>query len=68
MSRLGECNGCKVGDHKRHRRVVQAVSKGMMGGVICPCKGECRDKTAEQMARDLGMPDLSRWLGASHVE
>lgn len=43
MSRIGECAACQVGDHKRHRRIVQAVPEGMMGGVICTCKGECQE-------------------------
>ncbi len=41
MSRLDECDGCRMGDHKRHYRVIQAVPEGMMGGVVCDCRGEC---------------------------
>jgi hypothetical protein len=41
MSRISECDGCRMGDHKRHRRVIQAVPPGMMGGVVCGCRGEC---------------------------
>jgi hypothetical protein len=32
-----------MGDHKRHREVVQAVPEGMIGGAVCKCKGECVD-------------------------
>ena len=58
MSRNQECSGCQMGNHKRHRRVVQAVPEGMIGGVVCPCKGECKDKTWEDMARSIGAYDL----------
>lgn len=44
MSMNGECTPCQMGDHRRHYRVVQAVSEGMMGGVICPCEGECVER------------------------
>jgi hypothetical protein len=43
MSRNTICHACEDGDHKRHQRVVQAVSPGMLGGSVCVCQGECKD-------------------------
>ena len=51
MTRLTECPPCKMGDHKRHYRVVQPVPEGMMGGAICDCKGECTKDRAERAKR-----------------
>jgi hypothetical protein len=51
--RLGECNGCKMGRHKDHVRNHRPAPEGMFGGTVCPCKGECRDKTREDIYRDL---------------
>lgn len=41
MARLSECDACAMGDHSRHYRVVEAVPEGMLGGAVCPCRGEC---------------------------
>jgi hypothetical protein len=53
MSRKTICSACEQGEHKRHRKVVQAVPKGVLGGSVCVCRGECRDgrykKTLDQL-------------------
>lgn len=43
MTRLTICNACQMGDHGHHRKVVQAVPEGMIGGSVCKCNGECTD-------------------------
>lgn len=40
-----ECIPCQYGDHDGHHEVVQAVPEGMLGGAMCPCRGECRERT-----------------------
>lgn len=64
--RLQECPACEIGDHANHQRVVHAVSPGMLGGVACPCKGECgKDPEAKREAfldRMLG-PGIAQLLG-----
>lgn len=51
--RYGTCNACRLGDHENHERSVVRAPPGMMGGVVCNCKGECRDVPPEQRVRDL---------------
>lgn len=43
MARNSICQGCRFGDHSKHRRVIQG-SPGIIGGVVCVCRGECEDK------------------------
>jgi hypothetical protein len=50
MSLIVTCTACQFGRHEDHREVVQAVPEGMIGGSRCDCKGECRDR----FANDLG--------------
>lgn len=54
MTLITECIPCQYGDHDHHHRVVQAVPEGVMGGAICVCEGECRDR--EQPAPRVGPP------------
>jgi hypothetical protein len=57
MVLLAFCSACKAGNHREHNRVVQAAPEGVMGGVACPCKGECEAMPLEQ--RD---PQMARLL------
>lgn len=41
---IHDCLPCQYGDHDGHYEVVQAVPEGVMGGAVCLCKGECRDR------------------------
>jgi hypothetical protein len=50
--RLGRCWACQAGDHKHHKRIVEAAPKGMLGGVVCPCKGECQRDQSRQRFLD----------------
>lgn len=43
MSALTICGACERGEHQHHRKVVQAVPPGMLGGSVCKCRGECVD-------------------------
>lgn len=43
MARNSICNACERGDHKGHRRTIQAAPEGGVGGVVCTCNGECKD-------------------------
>jgi hypothetical protein len=52
MARLADCNACSMGDHKNHVRVVVGVPKGMMGGVICDCNGDCVERNKDWFMRD----------------
>jgi hypothetical protein len=57
MAALGECPPCQMGEHEDHYRVVRPAPEGGFGGVICTCKGECRDVTPdERFERLLGLP------------
>ena len=48
MCRIGLCWACRSGDHKHHQKVVRSVPKGMMGGVICGCKGDCGSEESKR--------------------
>lgn len=41
MIALFLCIACQHGDHGNHVEQVVAAPPGMLGGVTCPCKGEC---------------------------
>ncbi len=41
MVRISTCIGCQYGHHCDHVRVIQGVPEGVIGGVVCGCKGEC---------------------------
>lgn len=43
MAALGVCSPCIEGDHEHHYRVIKMVPKGMCGGTVCKCRGECVD-------------------------
>lgn len=72
MARISECDACRMGDHKRHRRVIQAVPKGMMGGTVCGCGGECvergprRDPQMEMIARLFAAAGKKRKVPREH--
>lgn len=58
--RFGLCNACRLGDHKNHRRSVVRAPEGVLGGVVCDCKGECRDVTPEERLERMGVGALNR--------
>lgn len=65
MARITECPPCSVGDHDAHYKTVQAVADGCLGGAVCLCKGECRNKSDEAKAAALGLPlDLLLRIGS----
>jgi hypothetical protein len=50
MVRIGTCIPCQYGNHERCQKVMQAVPKGMLGGAICGCKGECQENREARRA------------------
>lgn len=59
MVRIADCDACQIGRHDKHVRTVRAVPEGVLGGVMCPCQGECvKDAAArqERFLRRLGLP------------
>ena len=62
MAMIVQCIGCQFGDHEQHRRTVQAVPEGVIGGTVCLCEGECQGKPAPAIQRqiDLIRSSLSR--------
>jgi hypothetical protein len=63
MSRNQFSPPCEIGDHKHHYRVVHSVGEGMFGGVVCPCKGECRKGAAQRRESTLRRMGLGRLGG-----
>lgn len=43
MVLLRPCWACQRGNHDEHTETVQAAPPGLLGGVECPCMGECDD-------------------------
>jgi hypothetical protein len=41
---IGDCIPCQYGAHDEHQNVPGPVPEGVIGGWICDCKGECRDR------------------------
>lgn len=37
------CMSCRYGDHDNHHDVIQMPREDMIGGISCPCRGECGD-------------------------
>lgn len=48
---IHDCIPCQHGNHDSHRRVVQTVPEGMMGGQECHCEGECVERERERRER-----------------
>ncbi len=44
MAFYGDCIACRFGRHDGHVEVVRSVPRGMMGGHICLCKGDCAER------------------------
>lgn len=44
MSRIGECAPCQMGEHERHVKNYDPAPKGMLGGSVCLCEGECVER------------------------
>ena len=42
------CIACQYGRHEDHTEVIQTVPDGMLGGMVCPCRGECIDESARK--------------------
>jgi hypothetical protein len=57
MVLLTKCHACRRGDHEHHSEVIQAALPGMIGGMRCPCKGECVERgpgpEAKKIAADV---------------
>lgn len=43
MTLLHPCHACQMGDHDNHHKEIETPPPGVMGGVSCPCEGECKD-------------------------
>jgi hypothetical protein len=57
-----ECNACQMGDHDGCQKIMQYPPEGGVGGIICSCKGECRNRdrteaAVEFMNKALGITD-----------
>lgn len=55
MVRIGECPSCQFGNHKGHVRNYAPVPEGVMGGSICPCKGECDQRPNRSIRRQIDL-------------
>ena len=51
MVRLALCSACQFGRHDEHVRQVESVPKGMLGGVQCPCEGDCAGNMPKDVRR-----------------
>jgi hypothetical protein len=49
---LHDCIACQYGMHDEHVRVTQPVSEDVLGGAMCPCKGDCAERNAERIAAE----------------
>lgn len=46
MTLVTFCIPCQHGFHDQHREITQQVPEGVMGGAMCPCKGDCAERNA----------------------
>jgi hypothetical protein len=53
--RISSCVACQHGNHDQHQRVIQAVPAGLLGGVVCGCKGECQGKPEPHIQREVNL-------------
>lgn len=53
MVRIGMCVACQYGRHEEHRRVIQSVPEGMLGGAVCGCQGECQGRPTKAVQRQI---------------
>lgn len=44
MSAERDCTYCLMGDHAKHDPNHWAAVKGLIGGWICRCKGDCKER------------------------
>jgi hypothetical protein len=44
MAIFADCMACREGLHEYHVDVPGPVPEGVMGGHICPCKGDCAQR------------------------
>lgn len=42
---IHDCIPCQYGQHDEHQDVPGPVAEGVIGGWVCHCKGECRDRS-----------------------
>lgn len=52
---IHDCIPCQHGDHDACMGVVEKPPPGVIGGWICGCKGECRE-------RDVAKPTVEGWV------
>lgn len=55
MAMVHDCIACQDGAHDLHVDVPGPVPEGMIGGWVCDCKGECRDRPrpTPQIVKDM---------------
>lgn len=49
MSVVRDCSGCAAGNHPAHRE--HEGLDGVLGGVSCPCTGDCAERAAAASAK-----------------
>lgn len=50
MATIVDCPGCYAGDHSRHIERHRPVPRGMMGGEVCGCTGDCAARHEKRWA------------------
>lgn len=51
MAVIADCPGCVVGDHQQHVTQWGFRAEGIIDGEFCHCSGDCKTRSAENMAR-----------------
>lgn len=64
-----DCIACQYGQHDMHHEVIEQPPSGVMGGSMCPCKGECVERKSPNAIMsvsnaDVTSDDLSRQASA----
>jgi hypothetical protein len=52
--RDGLCQACQFGNHNEHIEIIEAAPPGMMGGVRCVCKGDCKGNLPKDVRKLFG--------------
>ncbi len=45
MVALSPCTGCRFGKHEDHVSNYAPAPPGVIGGFMCPCRGDCAETT-----------------------
>jgi hypothetical protein len=48
MALFADCIACAAGEHQFHNPVPGPVPKGMIGGHVCPCEGDCAARNPQK--------------------